>query len=75
MTEKIASCSLCGRPIEDFGKYMLAKQVVGWHIWRKQGGINRLLGSRETGALAHAQCARDVQSGRFAQEALPLWKD
>jgi hypothetical protein len=75
------TCSLCGRPIEDTSKHLVAKQVVGWEMPRgprAKGGLHALALPRDTGAYAHVNCVNQAKRGVLAQESLldqtpPLW--
>jgi hypothetical protein len=67
------TCSLCGKPIEELNRRTVAKQVVGWDLWRPGGGQNVLLLRKETGAVAHNTCVTLARSGRLEQDS--LWSE
>jgi hypothetical protein len=64
------TCVLCGKPIEDTNRRMVARQVVGWDVWRPGGGQNALFQRKETGALAHAVCVKYRKPKDLKQDQL-----
>jgi rubrerythrin len=58
--EAAARCAFCGKPVQ--GNY---REVTGWEKRRtsRQGGLNAVLGRRNTGRHACDVCGYDITHG------------